>query len=277
MNIKLLSLSLATLALGSGMTMATSQTFAKSELPALSVYGEAEIEKQADYAKVFGYIEKISDDKEDIDEIVENFSTIKANLAEVGIEENKVQSLYFYDSVCNFEGSVAYRGYLDFFVICDDLSQMKSIVSTIIEDGKISNITYELKDTSIYNEALSMATENAMQKANSLLKTDNMEVTHIEEQCFFHCPSNYKDFVEVENDDYIETITVKARVKVSMAVVENNGDNVDKETGEILDNEVLDSQEFTQENIDKETGELLLPSLEEPLLSQENPANKIQE
>lgn len=271
MKKKILALGLSALALGGGAMLSQGEPIiTEAKVPVLSVYGEANIEKEADYAKVFGTIHKISDSKEEVEEIVETFSSIKEELSSLGIQEENVKSLYFYDSLCNFEGNIVYRANLDFFVISENVSNLKDIVSTLLgEDNvKIKNITYELKDTSAYNEALSLAKDNAIEKANSLLKTDTIEVKHIEEECMYYCSSNYKNFIETEGDDYIETIIIKARVKVTMDYVEDEivtEDNVDKETGEVIEEEAL-----SQENVDKETGEILDES------SQSETENKIE-
>ena len=264
MFLKPICFALSTLALGGGMMALPQEANAKS-LPALSVYGEAVVEKEADCATVFAKIQKISNDKEEIDEIVEDFSTLKENLENIGIAKEQIKTLYFYDGLCNFEGNIAYRANLDFFVKSENIANLKEIVSTILEedDACIENVTYELKDTTAYNEALSLAKDNALEKANSLLKTDNMQIQSIEEECFYHCASNYRDFVLDENEDYIEMLTIRARVKVTMDYVENGEqtieENIDKETGEILEEE-LPSQE---ENIDKETGEEIIEAQQE--------------
>ncbi len=247
---------LSTLALGGGI-MALPQEANAMSVPALSVYGEATIEKEADCATVYAKLQKISNEKDEIDEIVEDFSLIKDKLESIGIENEKVKTLYFYEGLCNFDGSIAYRANLDFYVKSEEVSSLKEIVSTILEEdcASIDNITYELCDTTAYNEALSLAKNNALQKANMLLKTDNMEIQSIEEECFYHCSSNYRDFVLMENDDYIETITIKARVKVTMDYSNEGSQNieesVDKETGENLEQNTTNQEQ----NIDKETGE----------------------
>jgi len=254
---------LSTLALGGGMAAVPQEASAKS-VPVLSVYGEATIEKEAGCATVYARIQKISNEKEEIDEIVEDFSSIKEELENIGIEKENIKTLYFYEGLCNFEGNIAYRANLDFYVKSEEISSLKEVVTTILEEesASIDNITYELCDTSAYNEALALAKDNALQKANSLLKTENMGIQSIEEECFYHCSSNYRDFVVTENDDYVETITIKARVKVTMDYVETENpqidENIDKETGEIFEEQVMQ-----EENIDKETGEKISEEEEE--------------
>ena len=101
MKIKGLLACLSMLTLGAGgSAFAVNMTEAEAKVPAISVYGEAEIEKQADRAKVFASIRKVSDSREEAQGIVDMFTTIQNELKEEGVASENVKTLYFYDSFC---------------------------------------------------------------------------------------------------------------------------------------------------------------------------------
>lgn len=264
MKVKSIIAGLSLVALGiGGAVLPTNMTEAEAKVPVLSVYGEAEIQRQADRAKIFGVIQKASDNKEEVQGVVDVFTEIQQELEEEGVASENVKTLYFYDTFCNFDGEIVYRACLDFCVETENMASIRTIVDELQEEGaKVKSISYELVNDEAYNEALSLATENALSKASSLLNTENMEVSEIEEECFYYCNSSYKDFVDLEGDDLIENITIKARVKVTMDYVESLEDEItteqeiDKETGEIITDEKQEVVE--EENIDKETGEVIL-------------------
>ena len=215
---------------------------AEAKIPVLSVYGEAEVVVDADVAKVYGVIKKTSSDINETINLVDEFSELKEGIVEIGIASDNVKSLYFYDSAMNFDGDIVYRACLDFYVKTENMDSLKDVIELINsqDNAKVKNISYELTSDDAYKEALKLATENAISKAESLFSTDEMEISEIEEECYYYCDSSVKDFVS--SDDLIEKITVKAKVKVTMDYAEATEEikddmeevEIDKETGEII-------------------------------------------
>ncbi len=231
-----------------GLTFPMNVQTAEAKVPVLSVYGEAEVTAKPDSAKVYGVIKKTSTEIEETTNIVEAFENLKEELLELGVEEGNVQTLYFYDTAMNFDGDIVYRACLDFYVQTEDMESLKEVVDLVNseENTKVKNISYELKSNEAYNQALSLAKENAIQKAESLVNIDNMEISEIEEECFYYCNNSFKDFIS--SDDLIESIVVKAKVKVTMDYVENKIE-IEEPTEEEIQAEDVE--------IDKETGEIV--------------------
>ncbi len=220
---------------------------AEIKTPVLSVYGEAEIEVEPDYAKIYGVIKKTSSEIEETTKVVDEFSTIKEDLIEIGVGAENIKSLYFNDTAINFDGEIVYRACLDFYVSTEDMSSLKDIVELINgqDNAEVKSINYEIKREDAYREALNLATENALSKAENLVNTQNMQIREIKEECYYSSYSSYKDFISM--DDLIENITVRAKVKVIMDYVEEREEvieeeiSVDKETGEaIKENNVVE-------------------------------------
>lgn len=231
-----------------GLSLPMNVQTAEAKVPVLSVYGEAEVTAKPDSAKIYGVMKKTSTEIEETTNIVDSFSKLKEELIEIGVEEGDVQTLYFYDTAMNFDGDVVYRACLDFYVHTEDMESLKEIVDLVNgeDNTKVKNISYELKSDEAYNQALSLAKENAIQKAESLVNTDSMEISEIEEECFYYCNNNFKDFVS--SDDLVQSIVVKAKVKVTMDYVENEIETEEPTEEEIQTEEV---------EIDKETGEII--------------------
>lgn len=229
-----------------GSVMPLRNIEAEINTPVLSIYGEAEISVAPDYAKIYGVIKKTSSDVEETIKIVDIFASIKNDLIEFGLEEKNIKSLYFNDTATNFDGEIVYRACLDFYVATEDVSSLKEVIELINsqENTTVKSITYELKSDNAYKEALNLATENALSKAESLIDTEKMQIREIQEECYYCSNSSYKDFITT--DDIMENITVSAKVKVIMDYAE--------ESEEVIEEELKDVE------IDKETGEEIIES-----------------
>lgn len=194
----------------------TSQSMASANCPAVTIYGEAKKEFAPSEATIYGRIEIVGLEKEE-EGVLNIFEELKTNIEEKGGE---VEPSFMYDSFCNFDGQIIYKSMLDFSAWCDveNLEECVKIIDAK-ENVNFQSITFTLEDDDAYNEVLSLATENAKEKAKSLLKVDNLEVENIEEVCHYY-NSRYKDFSAIDYDNLIENIIVEAKVKLTMKYVE---------------------------------------------------------
>lgn len=193
-----------------------SQDMASANSPVVTIYGEAKKEFAPSEATIYGRIEIIDLQKEE-ENVLNIFEELKTNIEEKGGE---IEPSFMYDSFCNFDGQIIYKSMLDFSIWCN-VENLEDCVKIIDEkeDVNFQSITFSLEDDDAYNEVLSLATENAKGKAQSLLKVDNLEIENIEEVCHYY-NSRYKDFSAIDYDNLIENIVIEARVKLTMKYVE---------------------------------------------------------
>lgn len=192
------------------------QSMASANCPVVTIYGEAKKEFVPSEATIYGRIEIVGLEKEEED-VLNIFEELKTNIEEKGGE---VEPSFMYDSFCNFDGQIIYKSMLDFSAWCDveNLEECVKIIDAK-ENVNFQSITFTLEDDDAYNEVLSLATENAKEKAKSLLKVDNLEVENIEEICHYY-NSRYKDFSAIDYDNLIENIVIEAKVKLTMKYAE---------------------------------------------------------
>lgn len=233
---------------------------ASASVPELSVYGEATIEVAPDYAKIYGVIENVSlDGNETSESVLSAYSKLQESIVGLGLEKDSVNSVYLYEGGCNFDGQIILKTSLDFYVQTENMDNLTEVVSLISnsEHTRVKSINYELASDSAYKEALSKATQNALDKANSLTNTDGMVVCEIQEECYYYSNSSYKDFISIE-DGLTENIKVKARVKVTMCYEESDvveEENTNDQDTITQDDNIVEEEESKEESAIEEKEE----------------------
>ena len=187
--------------------------------PVVSVYGEATKEVAPDIAQIYGEIKIVSKD-DAYEGVLGDFETLSAEVE--GFENVELKSTYVYQSVSVYDGVIFEKAGLDFCLYIENLENLGEVIQTMldVENVEIKSITYKLSTDEVYQEVLAEATQNAMDKANSLLNTETLVVGEICEEGYYFSNYAYKDFVSVDDENLIENIEVTARVKVMLGYAE---------------------------------------------------------
>lgn len=167
--------------------------FADEESVYFSVVGQACQEVSPDTVKVYVTAECRNEDSNECKNCV--FSSYDENvkkLTEFGVDANSIvtQSFFTFPEY-NFSDNQfkSYRAELRYSFVVNELDKLEEIFEGVISDGvsTVRNICYEVSNKDeIYNNVLSMAVENAKEKARILTGNEDVEIVKIHEEGMFN-------------------------------------------------------------------------------------------
>lgn len=195
----------------------------KSDEISILVFGNSKISLTPDRAKITASIETINNDmsksKEDNLEI---FNKVIEKLKDMGIEEGEIILSRFncypnYDYGCG-RNIVGYRSTTSFSVNVKSLDKIKECVDAMIGEGvtNIYDVVYEVSNMEDqYNEALTLAVENARVKAVKVLNRDDLKIVSVKEECVYSCNCLYRNYADSYSaSDMVGKVEIEAKVLV---------------------------------------------------------------
>ena len=195
-------------------------SYAESNLKCLSVIGNATVEIAPDSAKVSAVIEKLDvDSVKSKDDNLDKLNAVTEELANLGVTDVNVDSFssyacYDYDNGRNLKG-YSTNCYISFTV--NDLGKIASYLDSILQNGatSIRSITYTSSNfNSAYNEAMTKAVENAMEKCETL-GGKNLNVISIKEDYSYSSNYLYRSFCDgADNLNNFENQKIEVNAKV---------------------------------------------------------------
>lgn len=192
---------------------------ALSSEPTLEIFGSSQIVLPADKAEVFVQIENLDTDPAIAKgKSIQQFEHAKRALISSGVSAENIK-INSFTSNPNYDYSsgktlVGYYAIINFSYELTDLNNyensLNALIGADIADINYMNLTLSNADE-VYQTALSLAVNNAIENAKNLLGKD-VTLIKIEEQSNFYSPTIYKNHsLETELDSSIE---ICARVKI---------------------------------------------------------------
>lgn len=172
----------------------------KENVIELELIGEGSAFAKPDSATIIARIE-YSDTIKDtsMQSAIQIFNSIKDILYKNNFNESDINKncFYTYKTTSNTANN-NYISYIDFSINIDNLNHLHDTVVLISNQQylEITNINYKLKNYKpVYLEALNIAINNAKEKANNLIKSDNITIRKITEQNNYYPVTIYREYI----------------------------------------------------------------------------------
>ncbi len=189
----------------------------------ISVIGETTKSVQPDMATIVASIETLDlNIQQSKNSNFQIFNEILSQLEAAGISKENIvfDSFTSYPSYDynNNKTLIGYHSITTFTIETNELSSISDIIGVITQNGvtSIRNINYKISNLDeIYSEVLSMALENAKQKAEKITGKDDLSICCINEEAVYSSTSMYKAYSEsLQDNSLIGKMDIKAKVSV---------------------------------------------------------------